>query len=273
MGGYSYVNVLNDAILTLDFVDVSLEEFDEKTYFAPLQSRNANEDENAYSVVVKENGWYDLMLTNYDNIQVFINEIESKDPFIYTEEYTKQEGNGRLLLYLHRGYNKVTLSDNAELVSVTVDPKAFESNSNVITPTDMKVFNGATIEDDENTSSGKRIGWIASDKGSYATFNAKAPKAGYYNFTIEYANNEEGGYHDYNVDLVERYITFTVNGENRGNYFFRSTYSWETYKTKTVVLYLDEGNNEIKLSNDGSYSFNNKVTYAPNIGDIQVNPF
>ena len=29
----------------------------------------------------------------------------------------------------------------------------------------------------------------------------------------------------------------------------------------------------VKLSNDGSYSFNNKVTYAPNIGDIQVNPF
>lgn len=272
MCGYSYVNVLNDAILTLDFVDVSLEEFDKKIYFAPLQSRNANEDENAYSVVVKENGWYDLMLTNYDDIKVFVDGIESKNQFIYTEAYTEQEGYGRLVLFLHRGYNNLTFSDNTELLGINLDPKHF-GGLGTFTPNSMTVYNGATLEDDENTSSGKRIGWIASDKGSYATFNAKAPKAGYYNFTIEYANNEEGGYHDYNVDLVERYITFTVNGENRGNHFFRSTYSWETYKTKTVVLYLDEGNNEIKLSNDGSYSFNNKVTYAPNIGDIQVNPF
>ena len=60
---------------------------------------------------------------------------------------------------------------------------------------------------------------------------------------------------------------------NDDYYFFRNTYSWEHYKTKTVVLYLEAGDNEIKLSNDGSYSFNNRVTYAPNIGDIQVNPF
>ena len=268
-----YINVLNDAVLTLDFIDVNHRKLTDEAYCTPLQSRNTDANENSYSVIVKENGWYDLMLTNYDNIQVFINGIESRDPFIYTEEYTKQEGNGRLLLYLHRGYNMVTLSDNTELVSVAIDPKAFESNSNVIAPADMKVFNGATIEEDENTSSGKRIGWIASDKGSYATFNVNVKEAGYYNFTIEYANNEEGGFHAYNVDLIERYITFTVNGENRGNHFFRSTYSWEHYKTKTVVLYLEAGDNEIKLSNDGSYSFNNRVTYAPNIGNIYVNEF
>lgn len=268
-----YINVLNDAVLTLDFVDVTAQKFTDEVYCTPLQSKNADKVENSYSVIVKEDGWYDLMLTNYNNIQIFINGIESKNPFIYAEEYTKQEGNGRLLLYLHRGYSKVTLSDNTELVSVTVDPKAFESNSSVIAPADMRIFNGATLEDDENTSSGKRIGWIASDKGSYATFNVNVKEAGYYNFTIEYANNEEGGFHAYNVDLIERYITVSVNGENRGNYFFRSTYSWETYKTKTIVLYLQAGDNEIKFANDGSYSFNNRVTYAPNIGDIQVNPF
>lgn len=268
-----FINVLNDAILTLDFVDVTTQKITDETYYAALQSRNADKTENSYSVIVKEDGWYDLMLTNYDNIQVFINGIESENPFIYSKAYTDQEGYGRLLLFLHRGYSKVTLSDNTELVSVTVDPKAFESNSSVTTPTDMKVFNGATIEDDENTSSGKRIGWIASDKGSYATFNVNVKEAGYYNFTIEYSNNEEGGFHAYNVDLIERYIAVSVNGEKQGNYFFRSTYSWETYKTKTIVLYLDAGDNEIKLANDGSYSFNNRVTYAPNIGDIQVNPF
>ena len=253
-----YINVLNDAVLTFDFVDVS--EFDDtptNVFFAPLKSRNADANENAWSVIVPLDSWYSIKLSNPTS-KIIINGIEKESP--------------NSTIFLHRGYNKIVLDEESTIEIIeTLDE--YPSSSMTVHPTDMKIFNGATLEDDENTSSGKRIGWIASDKGSYATFNVNAPKAGYYNFTIEYANNEEGGYHDYNVDLVERYITFTVNGENRGNYFFRSTYSWETYKTKTVVLYLNKGDNEIKLSNDGSYSFNNKVTYAPNIGDIQVNPF
>lgn len=252
-----YINVLNDAVLTFDFLDVAEFTPVNKIYFKPLQSRNADKNENAWSVIVPQNSIYSIQLSD-TNIKMTINGIEQKAP--------KND------IFLHRGYNEIILDANCNIehinfVNGTVSPVA------TITPNDMTLHSGATIEDDENTSSGKRIGWIASDKGSYATFNVKAPKAGYYNFTIEYANNEEGGFHAYNVDLIERYISVSVNGEKQGNYFFRSTYSWETYKTKTVVLYLDEGDNEIKLSNDGSYSFNNRVTYAPNIGDIQVNPF
>ncbi len=254
-----HINVLNDAVLTLDFIDIS--EFDDtnlNVYFAPLQSRNEDVNENAYSVIVTESRIYYLSLENNTDLNVTLNGITSTI-----------ESNGRI--FLHRGYNKITFNDDTvitEINSYNYFPAYY------ISPLyDISVYNGATIEDDVNTTSGKRIGWIASDTGSYATFNINVKEAGYYNFTIEYSNNEEGGFHDYNVDLIERYITFTVNGENRGNYFFRSTYSWEHYKTKTVVLYLEAGDNEIKLSNDGSYSFNDRVTYAPNIGDIQVNPF
>ena len=250
------VELLQDceAVLTLDFIDVSpFDDTNPDVYFALLQSRNADENENAWSVIVKNDGYYKLSYTD-NRLPNAVNGVT------YKEE----------IKYLHRGYNKTLLDNNLSLAKI----EAYETAPLVtIKPADMIIHNGATLEADVNTSSGKRIGWIASDTGSYATFNVNIEKAGYYNFTIEYANNEEGGYHDYNVDLVERYITFTVNGENRGNHFFRSTYSWEHYKTKTVVLYLNEGDNEIKLSNDGSYSFNNKVTYAPNIGSIQVNPF
>lgn len=250
------VELLQDceAVLTLDFIDVSpFDDTNPDIYFALLQSRNADENENAWSVIVKNDGYYKLSYTD-NRLPNAVNGVT------YKEE----------IKYLHRGYNKTLLDNNLSLAKI----EAYETAPLVtIKPADMIIHNGATLEADVNTSSGKRIGWIASDTGSYATFNVNVKNAGYYNFTIEYANNEEGGYHDYNVDLVERYITFTVNGENRGNHFFRSTYSWEHYKTKTVVLYLNEGDNEIKLSNDGSYSFNNKVTYAPNIGSIQVNPF
>ena len=254
-----YINVLNDAVLTLDFVDVS--EFDDtnpETYFAPLESRNADENENAWSVVVPYDTTYQIILSN-STTKITVNGFD------------KTSDSNTASVFLHRGYNKVVLDDNTTIKHIGIYSKVFTLTT--ICPADMQVFNGATLEDDENTQSGKKIGWIASDKGSYATFNVNVKEAGYYNFTIEYANNEEGGFHAYNVDLIERYITVSVNGKKQGNYFFRSTYSWETYKTKTIVLYLEAGDNEIKLANDGSYSFNNRVTYAPNIGDIQVNPF
>lgn len=254
-----YVNVLNEAVLTLDFIDISkFDDTNPEVYFAPLESRNADKNENAWSVVVPYDTTYQIILSN-STTKITVNDFD------------KTSDSNTASVFLHRGYNKVVLDDNVDIEYIGLYSKVFTLST--IAPADMRVFNGATLEDDVNTSSGKRIGWIASDTGSYATFNVNVENAGYYNFTIEYANNEEGGYHDYNVDLVERYITFTVNGENRGNHFFRSTYSWENYKTKTVVLYLEAGDNEIKLSNDGSYSFNNKVTYAPNIGNIQVNPF
>ncbi len=265
------LEILNDAILTMDFIDIDLVE-EENIYCEPLASRNADENVNAYSVIVPNDGYYSLELNSYET-KLTIDGIE-KNNFEYNIEsatsVSSQVDIKGMVVYLHRGYNKIVVDKNVEIQKVL----SYEKDSlKTVTPDDMQVFNGATIEDDGFTESGKRIGWISSENDGYASFKFTADKAGYYAFTIEYANNEEGGFHAYNVDLIERYITFTVNGKNQGNHFFRSTYGWETYKTKTVVLYLEEGENEIKLSCDGSYSFNNRVTYAPNIGSIEVNAF
>lgn len=251
----------NDAVVTLDFIDVckSIDNQNAHIFFSPLQSRNVSESENSYSVIVPNNCYYVLALENNTDKTVTLNGITSE---------IANDGK----VFLHRGYNKITFNDETKITDAAMQydctPADYYSPIN-----DSILYGGAKLDTDENSSSGKRIGWISSENGGYAVFHVGVEEAGYYNFTIEYANNEEGGFHAYNVDLIERYITFTVNGENRGNYFFRSTYSWETYKTKTVVLYLEAGDNEIKLSNDGSYSFNNQVTYAPNIGDIKVNRF
>ena len=147
-----------------------------------------------------------------------------------------------------------------------------DEDGQIFTPDDVTLTGEAKISEDGNTSSGKHIGWISSEADSGIEFKVNAREEGYYAFTVEYANNEEGGYHDYNVDLVERYISVSLNGEKQGNFFFRSTYSWDYYKTKTIVLKLSEGENVISFTNDGSYSFNNKVTYAPDIGSITVAP-
>jgi hypothetical protein len=248
------IQVLNDCILTLDFIDVTNIKNVVTTYFEKLDLKNIDTNENSYSVIVANDGYY-TFATDKTVSTAIIN------------GYEKQLENGTV--YLHRGYNKVNFEGNVLLNEVKECSN--KSPLLVITPGDVNIFNGATLEDDDFTSTGKRIGWISSENGGYCSFNVTTPTSGYYSLTIEYANNEEGGFHDYNVDLIERYIAISINGEKQGNYFFRSTYSWQNYKTTTVVVYLNEGDNKITFTNDGSYSFNNRITYAPNIGKITVN--
>ena len=243
----------DDDILGLDFIDITNVRNIYEQYSEKLTSRNVKE-ENAYSLFVHFPGYYKLCdLT--DDGEITINGV-------------KINGDGDGIFYFGRGYNKIALPvgesfSSAELV--LTEPEKF-------TPDDVTLTGEAKISEDGNTSSGKHIGWISSEADSGIEFKVNAREEGYYAFTVEYANNEEGGYHDYNVDLVERYISISLNGEKQGNFFFRSTYSWDYYKTKTIVLKLSEGENVISFTNDGSYSFNGKVTYAPDIGSITVAP-
>ncbi len=239
--------------IAIDFIDITPDK-DEEVYFERLTSGNADINENAYSLFIPEDGFYKLAdLTDDSKIAINGTEIQSGGDGVY---------------YFGRGYNKAVLPENATFTAVTKEEREVYLE---VTPSDVTLIGGATNEENNNTSTGRHIGWISSDTGSNIEFTVNAEKEGCYAFTIEYANNEEGGYHDYNVDLVERYITVSINGIKQGNYFFRSTYCWDNYKTKTIVLYLEEGENKLTFANDGSYSFNDGVTYAPNIGKITVN--
>lgn len=245
----------NEDIIGLDFIDVTNCNNIYDVYFEKLTSRNTKE-ENSYFLIAPFDSYYKL--NGYsDTRTVFVNGYEIN-------------GNLAGIFYFGRGYNKIVLPDGVSVEDVQMCVN--DEDGFIFSPDDLTVSGAATIEENENTSSGKHIGWISSDRESGTELTYCAHEEGYYAVTVEYANNEEGGYHDYNVDLVERYISISVNGEKQGNYFFRSTYSWDNYKTKTVVLKLSEGENTITFTNDGSYSFNNKVTYAPNIGSITVNP-
>ncbi len=241
-----------EGTLVIDFIDVTLKT-EENIFFEKLTSRNTKE-ENAYSLVIPEDGYYKLSDLTDDSI-VTINGCEIN-------------GDGDGIFYFSRGYNKIVLPQGITFTGAEISDAETE---NKISFDEIKLIGEATDQEDSNTSSGRHIGWISSDKESGIEFTVNAEEDGYYAVTIEYANNEEGGYHDYNVDLVERYITISVNGEKQGNFFFRSTYCWDNYKTKTVVLKLSRGDNKISFTNDGSYTFNNNVTYAPNIGSISVN--
>lgn len=172
---------------------------------------------------------------------------------------------GESLVYLRRGLNYIDVKTDKD-ISVVIKKTYKTGFSLSILPDDMIFADTAEIKEGIR---GKYVSGISSVSGN-AMFKINASEAGSYRMTVSYSNNEEGGVHSYNVDLIERYITVDVNGE-KSNLWCRNTYSWDTVKTVTMNIKLKAGENQIVFSNDGSNKFNNRDTYAPDIYGITIN--
>lgn len=198
-------------------------------------------------------------------------------PFVKTTN-----GNYNCTVYLRSGLNSITVDvGNAVVTNFHWFDASANENTKEYLAEEFTLSGSARIEIPTAKSTmdamlrskvNTYIDGISSDTDGSASISYTAPQSGYYQLLFAYSNNEEGGVHDYNVDLVERYITLSVNGEKRGNYYFRNTYSWETVKTKVVTVYLEAGENTITFLNDGSYKFNGKTVFAPRISRIAVSP-
>lgn len=168
---------------------------------------------------------------------------------------------GKSTVYLRKGLNYIDFASSEPIdCAVTLtESKNFSVN---VTAEEMTISGGAEINEShiENISS----------LGGEARFTVTAPEKGNYRMTVFYSNNDEGGVHSYNVDLIERYITVSVNGKTE-KLWCRNTYSWDTVKTVTMNIELEEGENTIIFANDGSVKFNGKDTYAPYIFSVSVN--
>ncbi len=173
--------------------------------------------------------------------------------------------NGSSVIYLRKGLNYVDIK-SAEVVSCVVRTTDETGFSVDFDPHNMTLSDGAEIMNGKND---EYVGGISS-LGGCAEIKVNVPRSGSYRMTVAYSNNDEGGVHDYNVDLIERYITVNVNG-NKQNLWCRNTYSWDTVKTATLNIELHEGENTVTFTNDGSNKFNNRVSYAPHIYSASIN--
>lgn len=173
---------------------------------------------------------------------------------------------GMTTVYLRRGLNQ--LETNIECGTVVIYNGADALPAQVFTARDFTLSDGAVLSTDKYGT--EYIDGISSEGGK-AQLTVNAPKKGTYRVTLSYANNQEGGYHDYNVDLIEALLTVEANGESQ-DIFCRNTYSRYTYKTMTFSLELNEGENTVTLSSSGNIRFDGRETFAPQIESITVNP-
>lgn len=173
-------------------------------------------------------------------------------------EYKTQ--NGKALVYLRRGLNYIDIK-TAEKVECYIEKSENVGFTQKINADEM-TLDGAILCGDYTDG--------ISSLGGSASFKVDVPQSGTYRMTLAYSNNDEGGVHDYNVDLIERYVTVESNG-NTQILWCRNTYSWDTVKTVTINVELTAGENEIVLSNNGSVKFNGNDSYAPHIYAVTVN--
>ena len=164
---------------------------------------------------------------------------------------------------LRRGFNFVDLQGSGK--SLAISASDYSENTVSVTPEDMRLNGSAFIKSSET---GESLSGITSGSGA-AAFTVSAPQAGAYRITFTYSNNEEGGYHAYNVDLIEEYFTLTVNGENR-TVMCRNTYADDNLNTVTVNVNLTEGINKIAIFNDGSVKFADRPCTSPDLYLITV---
>ncbi len=222
---------------------------DEKP-FVLYDSDRSGENTASYLIVAPNDGYYDV---NAHKGNYKLNDI----PITFDDD--------KNTVYLMRGLNYFDSDSNDEIVV-----SASENTAKTVTlePDSAKLSDGAVIAHNDTLNTDYITG-ISCNNGR-AEYTVNAEKSGIYAMTIQYSNNDEGGFHDYNVDLIERYVTVSVGGKAQDVYC-RNTYSWDTYKTVTCYIELDKGDNTITLSNSGNNKFNNQDTFIPNISRITVN--
>ena len=168
---------------------------------------------------------------------------------------------GCSIIYLRKGLNYIDIKTDKQtdcLINKTEETGFF-----------VKIDADEMTLSDSTFLSDGYIDGISCETGK-AALKVNVPESGYYRMTVSYSNNDEGGVHSYNVDLIERYITVKYGDESK-TLWCRNTYSWDTVKTATLNIELNEGENEIILTNDGSVKFNGQPSYAPHIYSVTVN--
>ena len=113
--------------------------------------------------------------------------------------------------------------------------------------------------------SGAQVGWLGDGAANTAVIARPAGMpAGQYNVEVRYANAEKNTGHDYNTDVVSRFLDISEAGGETARGAFRHNYSWKGFWTHTVPLDL--------ATSGGALTLGNASGAAPNIDWIAFAP-
>lgn len=253
-----------EGTIVLDSLIISKISNDDKPLAVLKDSDRTTESIKSYLAVAPTDGYYQInVLCNSPEITGYVDGAKFSIKTPLSSSFSTNT------VYLKRGLNYIDFESDEPLAELSIYTSEVAGECYTIEAQSCMLTDGAHIAQNDKLNV-KYIDGISSNGGK-AEAAVNVEKAGTYAITFLYSNNEEGGHHDYNVDLVERYITVAVNGAFVDDVFCRNTYSWDIYKTVTVYAQLNAGANTITLTNSGRTSFNSNVTYCPYISQFSVN--
>jgi len=153
---------------------------------------------------------------------------------------------------LNAGSNTLTLGYNAgfaEVDYVQVEPIRYEAEA--------ATRSGASVVNDAAASGGAKVGRIDT-AASYVQFNVSVPSAGTYTLATRYANGSGAG----------STHALTVNG---GATVYTLTYpyyagdGWSTYRTTSVNVPLNAGNNTVRIAKGAGYAELDRLEVLPSL--------
>lgn len=262
-----------------------------------------------WNVVVEESGIYNFMLcyqtTVEGNANIYVgNTTTELNSLCKTLKLTKTEDTWNTVMasiYLQKGINIVDVDADIDaaldyLKVQRVPENVLEEGTAVVIEAEACIPEGSSIEvkNSKGASAGKYVVGFegdenaALDKNKYLEFTYDAPQEGIYELQVFQSNDDICGTHWYNIKIIDKYATIQVQneagkviGENR--YFFINTSSDDTFKEKTVKVYLEKGKNTLKIFNDDSWhvtwggttstpGLNELDNYTPNFDKFVLTP-
>lgn len=197
-------------------------------------------------------------------------------------------------VYLQKGINIVDVDSTVDaalghmqVVQLEYSP-AIESMSQTIQAKDGIPDDAIKIQT-RNTSLPAGITYVVglegdinaeTDPNKFLEYLVTVPVDGIYKMQLFQSNKDIFGTHAYNAKVIDKFLSVKVNNNDAQMYFFRNTFSNDTFKEQTIPLRLKAGENTIKMFNDDSwyvykgipnyYKDGNSNWYQDKPGDIRI---
>lgn len=191
-------------------------------------------------------------------------------------------------VFLERGVNIVDIDASVDIALdyIKVSKASGTEDKTITVEAEEGELSGTTTGSSKYASGAAYVEGIKANEedgeDNYLKIIVNVPETGEYAMSIYQSCGEIFGNHEYNAKLVNRYASVQVNDGEPVCYDFRNTYSDEMFKTKTVKVTLNEGENATKIFNDNSFIIKrgnivkNEIieleNYTPNFDKFEFTP-
>jgi len=292
---FSDFNMLNGKTTTPVFIESEIENYSSFGYITGLDKGSVPGGNGArFTVAVDKGGLYNVILRYSSQQEGAVNLYLDNDAINLNNKIAtlpiKNTGgkwdNTVKTIYLQEGINIIDIDATAPCAVDYLRVKKVndEDTKTIIEAESQELSGNARITANPYASGGSYVSNIQGGTNDALTLKVNVDKAGLYKLEIYHSNGELFGAHSYNPQITDRYASFKVNEDDPVRLYFKNTYSNENFRPKTIPVYLNAGENEIKIYNDnykilrcgtgsaGNITYQTLVNYAPNFDKFIIYP-